>query len=198
MIAFAHAGCATDIALVREIQEKTEAAGLAWAELQSRYLGFLVNSLRGRNQRWAEEVAHDTLANLWENAGKFTGGNVRAWLLVSAKNALVDKMRRGESRFERGFECELWRGEASVSFEPEAECTDGHVDTADFVARMMSVLDESDRELFVRYHVDGASVAELAAEMEASEAHVYRALRSIRESLRKWAAVNQGIEEYVA
>lgn len=196
MIAFAHAGCASDEALVREIQEKTEGAGQAWAELNRRYYGFLSGCLRGQCPRWADEIAADTLANLWEYADRFNGGSVRAWLVVSARNAAISKLRRSDVRHERGFE--VGEGDDSITIEPEVESSAGHVDGADFVARMMSILSQGERELFVRYHVDGVTVPQLASEVGMSEAHIYRALRSIRESLRKWAAVNQGIEEYAA
>ncbi|MGH9439778.1 MAG: sigma-70 family RNA polymerase sigma factor, partial [Terriglobia bacterium] len=85
----------TDLELIRRITAGDESA---LASLYDRYSGIVYSvALRVlQDSGAAEEVLQDIFYQLWCNAANFDAsrGTLGAWLLVSARNRSIDRLRR--------------------------------------------------------------------------------------------------------
>ncbi len=73
-------------------------------------LGYLVKMTRNKDQ--AEDLFQETFQKVHENAGKFTGDNLRPWVLKIATNAAICRWRK-EKKY------------AAVSLNASVACRDG-------------------------------------------------------------------------
>src|SRR5262245_18416616 len=84
-----------DVALIGRVVEGAETA---LAKLYDRYSGVVYSAVRRivHDVRAAEEILQDIFYQLWRTASGFDSarGSLAGWLLVSARNRAIDRLRR--------------------------------------------------------------------------------------------------------
>lgn len=148
---------ANDAALVRRVVEGDESA---LAMLYDRYSGVVYSAVKRivDDTGAAEEVLQDIFYQLWRNASSFepTRGSLAGWLLVSARNRAIDRLRR------RGRAAMEELGENLVAFPFQLE---SQIVRTDMIAKVKSVLETltpEQREALDFAYFEGMTHSEIA------------------------------------
>lgn len=122
----------------------------------------------------AEECVSDVFLKLWKHRRRLHGAPVRAWLIVAARNAAVDRWRR----LSRSMDVELSEEYASEVTAPEEK-----------IGPLIGDMPPPDREIFIRKYYFLETAAEIASAMGRTPDDVNQRLsrgrRRLREQLTK-------------
>lgn len=122
----------------------------------------------------AEECVSDVFLKLWKYRRRLHGAPVRAWLIVAARNAAVDRWRR----LSRSMDVELSEEYASEVTVPEEK-----------IGPLIGDMPPPDREIFIRKYYFLETAAEIASAMGRTPDDVNQRLsrgrRRLREQLTK-------------
>lgn len=137
-----------------------------WQEFRPR-LELYLRSFSALSVEDSEDILQRTLASYLERADEASAeapGDHRAWLYRVARNAAIDTVRRlrREERWGRRVSIDPGIAEPESHYEgPEACAMDAA--EADFVARFLAALADSDRELLHLAYAEGLAYPEIAA-----------------------------------
>ena len=124
-------GGVNDVALIRRVVDGDEAA---LAMLYDRYSRVVYSAVRRivDDAGAAEEILQDVFYQLWRTASSFdfTRGSLAGWLLVSARNRAIDRLRRNRAVME-----ELGERPVALPFHLESQISQN-----DMMSRVKSVL----------------------------------------------------------
>ncbi len=131
----------------------------------------------------AREVVQDAFVRAWRHANSYHGdrGEVIAWLVFIARNAAIDRSRKGAR--ERSLHAALQREPAPVS--PAAmDAPDARED----VTRRLNALSASQRQALELAFFGGCTQAQIAAAMQTPVGNVKNHLRRGLQKLRQLAS----------
>lgn len=138
----------------------------------------------------AADIAQDTFLKLvGGSSAQFRGGNFRAWLLVTARNATIDELRRRRrtrslTLFEsEGGEEEFYKLPPAIGEDPERAALS--VETAQLVWTAARGLNANDYALLDLNLSKGLEPQELAQELNTSIGNVYTRLSRLKRSLEE-------------
>lgn len=114
----------------------------------------------------AADFAHDTFFRVLTRPQTEALARPRAFLARVATRLLIDDARR--ARLERAWREAYALAAAEAVQAPSAEDVNRLIDTLEQVARLLDGLPEKPRQAFLRFRLDGASQAEIAAELGVS------------------------------
>ncbi|MEV4599909.1 ECF RNA polymerase sigma factor SigK [Amycolatopsis sp. NPDC049253] len=149
----------TPEALLARVARGDEAAFAAlYDELAGPVLGLVVRVLRDRAQ--SEEVAQETLLEIWCKAATFTPdrGNVRSWALTIAHRRAIDRVRSEQSGSDR--ETRAGRLDPRRDFDEVAEQTMLRLERDDVRAALATLTDLQRRSIELAYY-DGYTYREV-------------------------------------
>jgi RNA polymerase sigma-70 factor (ECF subfamily) len=147
----------TDVILVRRIIERDESA---LATLYDRYARLVYSvALRVlKDPGAAEEVVQDIFHQVWRNAATFDSarGSLSGWLLVSARNRSIDRLRRRRTNED---ELQPDRIACSVNIETSA----AQNELLSKVKQSMGALPENQRAALELAYFEGLTHSEIAS-----------------------------------
>lgn len=149
----------TPEALLARVALGDEAAFAAlYDELAGPVLGLVVRVLRDRAQ--SEEVAQETLLEIWRKAATFTPdrGNVRSWALTIAHRRAIDRVRSEQSGSDR--ETRAGHLDPRRDFDEVAEQTMLRLERDDVRAALATLTDLQRRSIELAYY-DGYTYREV-------------------------------------
>lgn len=114
----------------------------------------------------AADLAHDTFFRVLTRPQGESLGRPRAFLARIATRLMIDDARR--SRLEQAWREAYAMAVAEQAQAPSAEEVREVIETLEHVARLLDGLPEKPRKAFLMFRLDGASQAEIAAELEVS------------------------------
>lgn len=118
----------------------------------------------------AEECVSDVFLKLWKNRRRLRGAPVRAWLIVAARNAAIDRWRR----LSHSMDMELSDEYAAEVTMPEEK-----------IGPLIDDMPPPDREIFIRKYYFLETSAEIAAAMGRTADDVNQRLSRGRKRLRE-------------
>ena len=127
-----------------------------------------------------EEVVADVFFALWKQHDKLNPdkGSIKNYLGVIARNMAVNKLRNYKNTVALEEDMEL-QGSAS----PENEFLDKEARSN--LTAEIALLKSPDREIFIRYHMDGESINDIASELKLNPNTVKAKLARARKKLKK-------------
>jgi len=148
---------ATDAALVSRVVEGDESA---LAILYDRYSGVVYSAVKRvlDDAGAAEEILQDIFYQLWRNASSFdpARGSLAGWLLVSARNRAIDRLRR------RGRAAMEELGENLVAFPVHLESQIARTEMITRVKSLLDTLPPAQREALDFAYFEGMTHSEIA------------------------------------
>lgn len=155
--------------------------GLRWAmrDYAAMVRGILRRILP-RRENDVEECMADVFVALWRNAEKLQKQQipVRAWLMVTARNAGINRYRQLSRRAEIPLTEEMIRTLADLPADTAGEA-------AEAAANLVAAMEPPDREIFLRKYYLLQSSKEIAAALGLSVSNVNTRLSRGREKLRR-------------
>lgn len=169
----------TDAVLLRRVTQRDETA---LATLYDRYAR-LVYSVAMRvlsDSGIAEEVVQDIFHQLWRNASNFdsTRGSLSGWLLVSARNRAIDRLRRRRTTDE-----ELQPDTVGYSANIEAAAAQNQLMAK--VNKFIAELPSNQRAALELAYFQGLTHSEIAQKTGEPLGTIKTRLRSAIESIKK-------------
>ncbi len=169
----------TDVVLIRRVVQRDETA---LATLYDRY-SRLVYSVAKRvviDPSIAEEVVQDIFYQLWRNASTFDSarGSLSGWLLVSARNRAIDRLRR-----RRGTEEEL--SVNTVGTTPNLETAAAQNQMMAQVNKFIGELPSAQRTALELAYFEGLTHTEIAQKTGEPLGTIKTRLRAAIETLKK-------------
>lgn len=170
----------SDRALVERVLAQDE---LALAAIYDRYAGMLHSMVMRvvRDTQAAEEILQDIFFQLWNNAGKFDPerGSLPGWLLVSARNRAISRLRRfhrvGMEELEENMVVVGFNVESSLSQKQMVQKVKGAIDE----------LPEAQQQVIELAYFEGLTHTEIAERTGEPLGTVKTRLRSAVETLKK-------------
>ncbi len=155
----------------------------AFAALVDRYYRqvFSICYRRLNNRADAEDATQDVFRKLIESSDEIER-DLGGWLRSCAVNTSISMIRSSSARRRRENACD--------NEECCAESTE-HIDRVELVNRMLSELDDQQRELLIRHVVGGVSQSALAQELGVTQQAVASRITTIRNRLRGWLDLRQ-------
>ncbi len=142
-----------------------------------------------QNDEWAEDVVLDVLAEIWTKRKTMVIPNdFRHYSFVAVKNKALNLLTREEKH-------RAWQSDMNITDAGSItiESPDTLLEQAELFEtyeQLLSELPERCREVFCRIKEDGASYAEVAAQMgitvKTVDAQLQKALKYLREGLQKY------------
>jgi RNA polymerase sigma-70 factor (ECF subfamily) len=156
---------------------------LALAAIYDRYAGMLHSMVMRvvRDTQVAEEILQDIFFQLWNNAGKFDPerGSLPGWLLVSARNRAISRLRRfhrvGMEELEENMVVVGFNVESSLSQKQMVQKVKGAIDE----------LPEAQQQVIELAYFEGLTHTEIAERTGEPLGTVKTRLRSAVETLKK-------------
>lgn len=130
----------------------------------------------------AEECIADTFIALWKNRRKLKNVNLRAWLIVAARNAAIDRYRK------------LSRNHDTVI--DENLPSEDFIDKDDEISSLILKLPHSDKEIFIRKYYFLETSAEIARITGLTESDVNTRLSRGRSKIKNIIIKQGGLYEY--
>lgn len=121
----------------------------------------------------AEDVVQDVLTRMVEHADDVPPGKVQAWALTTARNAIIDLMRKRRPTT-------LEEAASVAAPEEDLDATD----LARCLQPMLDLLDQEDRWILEQVDAGGMSQADLARELGVSPSTVKSRVQRARQRLR--------------
>lgn len=148
-------------------------------EHKDRVYGYALSILRDTED--AKDVAQECLVRLWDHRDRIEPGlGGRKWLLRSAHNLCIDRMRRRASRPEVPSDEESDPGDGR----PDPERLAASTQIADRLERALSSLDDRDRAIVLLREVEGLAYEEIAEVLGLKLGTLKASLHRAREKLR--------------
>lgn len=152
----------------------------AMARVAAEYGGLIRYVVSGilNDAQETEDCVADVYLRIWEKAESYTPGrgHLKSWLTAIARNAAVDRLRRGKHGEE-----EL-REDAATAPSPEEEVLAAERKAQ--LARALSELSDTERRLVYRKYYYLQSNARIAAELGVTERTVEGRLYRVRKKLK--------------
>ncbi len=170
----------SDQALIRRVLAGDEAA---LAVLYDRYAGvvYSVASRILRDTGAAEEVLQDIFYQLWRTASQFDfgRGSLAGWLLVTARNRAIDRLRRRPpGAFEE-------TPHEPVAMTVDLETTAARTEVMSKVVEVLAGLPEGQRQAFELAYFEGLTHTEIAERTGEPLGTVKTRLRAALQSLKR-------------
>jgi RNA polymerase sigma-70 factor (ECF subfamily) len=135
-----------------------------------------------RDPEDAKDVAQECLIRLWSHRDRVEpGAGCRSWLLRSAHNLCVDRLRRRATRREIAPDD---AGADPMDARPGPERLTSSVEVAGRLERALSALDDRDRSIVLLREVEGLAYEEIAALLDLKMGTLKATLHRAREKLR--------------
>ena len=132
------------------------------------------------NMTDAEDVMQDLALAIMEKADKFAvANNVKAFLNTAIRNLAKDKYRK--KRRENSIALDLLP-ESIISVTENGLLS---LEERDLLKKLLSKYSQSDREVFLKYFIDGYSTRELAIKMGIKEKTLSKKLLRMRKKIAK-------------
>jgi RNA polymerase sigma-70 factor (ECF subfamily) len=172
-------GTTSDWSLLERIAEEDEEA---FSALYDRYSGLVFSTAKRILHRTgeAEEILQDIFYAVWCTAERFhpAKGSLAGWLLVTARNRAISKLRRKDIRAQQ-------IDANSVSLSADLESHAAQTLLLGKVRRAMASLSDGQREALECAYFEGMSHAEIAEKTGQLLGTVKTRLRSAMEALKK-------------
>ncbi len=169
----------TDVVLVRRVTQRDESA---LAKLYDRYARLVYSvALRVlKDPSSAEEIVQDIFHQLWRNAEAFDAarGSLSGWLLVSARNRSIDRLRRRRMSDE-----ELQPDRIACSTNLETAASQNELISR--VKQSMGGLPENQRAALELAYFEGMTHSEIAQKTGEPLGTIKTRLRLAVESIKK-------------
>jgi len=135
-----------------------------------------------RDGEEARDVAQEALVRLWQNSGKVHNGSARAWLLRTARNLCIDRIRRRKTRPEVD-EGQILALPGDPGPGPERLAASTELGRT--LDRALEKIRPRDRALVLMREVEGLTYDEIAQAMGLPLGTLKAALHRAREKLRR-------------
>ncbi len=137
-----------------------EAFQALFAHYAPRIAGLMMRSGAGRDM--AEDIAQDVMMRVWHKAGLYRAdqGTVSAWIFTIARNARIDRLRRGSSRFHQDIDDIELESEAPSSEESAIESQ-----RAEMVNAALDILPGEQREIIEMAYIEDLPQSEIARKL---------------------------------
>ncbi len=157
--------------------------------------GFATRMLRDRDE--ALDVAQESLVRLWEHRKRVRDDGARAWLMRTAHNLCIDRIRKRKTR------AEVAEGEAIVDLQAAQGPGPGRLaESGELGAGLEAALDRLDpvdRAVILFREVQGLPYQEIAEALGMPlgtvKARIHRSREKLRDALTRAGLVPGGIEE---
>lgn len=138
---------------------------------------------KSRSSDAAEDLTHDTFLVFYEKAETLTADNIRAWLYKTASNKLCEYFRK--QKREQSF-VSIYDAELPV-YEPDLEKIGdtGENDFSEFQRRLLSLLNEEEKQLFILLYLRRKTLREAADECDISMDAAYQRKSRLKKKIRK-------------
>jgi RNA polymerase sigma-70 factor (ECF subfamily) len=152
-------------------------------QLKDRVHGYAVLILRDGAE--AQDVAQEALVRMWRERARVEDEGAKTWLLRTAHNLCIDRLRRRRVRGEvaDGEEVVTWRADDRP--DPERQAAAARL--GERIRSALGELSEIDRAVVVLREVEGLSYDEIAAmlgmPLGTLKARLHRARERLRERL---------------
>lgn len=138
-----------------------------------------------REREGAEEVVQDVMLELWKRRESLViQGSPQGYLFQAARNRALNRLRHLKIESREDFDADLLPATTA------SDAGAAHDELADAVRSAVESLPPRCRQVFELNRVHGLKYAEVAASLgisvKAVEAHMARALRTLRERLAPW------------
>lgn len=134
-----------------------------------------------RDAEEARDVAQESLVRLWSHRERVRTDTARSWLLRTAHNLAVDRMRRRAARPEVDGDNLVLRDEDNP--DPERSAHAGQLGSA--IAKALGRLSERDRSVVILREVQGLSYGEIAETLDLPLGTLKAMLHRARNRLRR-------------
>jgi len=135
-----------------------------------------------RDPEDAKDVAQECLIRLWSHRERVEpGAGCRSWLLRSAHNLCVDRLRRRATRREIAQD---HAAKDPTDARPGPERLTSSVEVAARLERALLALDDRDRSIVLLREVEGLAYEEIAALLDLKMGTLKATLHRAREKLR--------------
>ncbi len=166
-----------DKALLRLLQKDAERGLEAALDQYGRLVKTIVSRVLYQFPQDAEECVSDVFLKLWKDRRRLHGAPVRAWLIVTARNAAIDRWRK----LSRNMDVEL----------PD-DCAAAYTAPTEKIGDLIDSMQPPDREIFIRKYYFLETSAEIAAAMGRTTDDINQRLsrgrRRLRDQLTKGGA----------
>jgi RNA polymerase sigma-70 factor (ECF subfamily) len=168
-----------DVVLIRRVMQRDEAALATLYDRYSRLVYSVALRVVGESGA-AEEVVQDIFYQLWRNASNFdsTRGTLAGWLLVSARNRAIDRLRRRHG-IEENIPADI------AGFFPNLETAAAQNQLMAQVNKFIQDLPSTQRTALELAYFEGLTHAEIAQRTGEPLGTIKTRLRSAIESLKK-------------
>ncbi|MBQ8381648.1 MAG: RNA polymerase sigma factor [Clostridia bacterium] len=161
----------------------------AITETAARYGGYLekiAGSILSCDED-TEECLSDTYLRVWESIPPNRPGSLKAYLARIARNLAIHRYEKERAEKRGGGEVPLVLSELAECVPDTASAEDGYSKNAltDALNRFLGGLPREKRIVFLRRYWYNASIAEIARNMELSEAKVKSILHRLRGELKR-------------
>jgi RNA polymerase sigma-70 factor (ECF subfamily) len=157
-------------------------------EEHARYV-FRVLRYLGVREADVQDVCQEVFITVHRKIGEFEGrSSVRTWLYRICRNAASDHRRRAHVRREVATD---WTDPTKPQGASGITDAVGQLEARSTLARVLDQLDESKREIFVLYEIEGLTMQEICDVVGCPLQTGYSRLRAAREIVSK--SVNEGV-----
>ena len=169
----------TDVVLIRRVMLRDETALAILYDRYARLVYPVANRVVG-DASAAVEVVQDIFYQLWRTASNFDSarGSLAGWLLTSARNRAIDRVRR-----RRGVTEEI--GDTVVAFSHNLETAAAQNELMSQVRRIMAELPAAQRAALELAYFEGLTHTEIAQRTGEPLGTIKTRLRTAIESLKK-------------
>ncbi len=169
----------TDVVLIRRILQRDETALATLYDRYARLVYSVAMRVLGESGA-AEEVVQDIFYQLWRTASNFDSarGTLAGWLLVSARNRSIDRLRR-----RRGIDVEI--PAETAGFSPNLETAAAQNQLMAQVNKSIGELPAVQRTALELAYFEGLTHTEIAQRTGEPLGTIKTRLRSAIESLKK-------------
>jgi RNA polymerase sigma-70 factor (ECF subfamily) len=168
-----------DVVLIRRVMQRDETALATLYDRYARLVFSVAKRVVGESSA-AEEVVQDIFYQLWRTAANFDSarGSLAGWLLVSARNRAIDRLRRRHGTNE-----ELPAD--TVGFSPNLETAAAQNQLMEQVKKFMTELPVAQRTALELAYFEGLTHTEISQRTGEPLGTIKTRLRSAIESLKK-------------
>lgn len=116
----------------------------------------------GANSDVAEDIAQDVMMRVWHKAPLYRcdQGSVSAWVFTIARNARIDRLRRGSSRFHQDIDDIELESDAPTGEENAIERQ-----RAEMVSAALNILPSEQREIIEMAYIEDLPQSEIAQKL---------------------------------
>ena len=136
------------------------------------------------DEEWAKDIVGEVFSKTWSMYDKLRGTDVDSYLYISVRNRSIDHVRRQHAMI----------GHHKIFLEIEREWYNHHPDETEeeirYMHQIVNELPERQRHIFHQCYLKGKRYADMACEMQLSEASIHKymvkSFAYIREKFKKY------------